>query len=315
MQRTALRAPTLMPKDVRQDRMSLFTTPVDGADEHFADLALGTDSRSQEARALVGRLAGVARPFLDRDFALRLRSAFQQGFWEAHLCATLHEMGLPVVQRDKRRKRDSGPDIQVGNVEGWFEAIAVTAGEGADAVPPQQFEGVAEVPDAKIKLRLTSALCEKSAKLDGYRRSDLVRPSEPCVVAINAGSVPYAHKELDVPRIVRSVFPIGWPVVSLDTGNGTFSDAGFEHRVGERKKSGAEVATDSFLEGGSPSVSAILYSAATPYSLLHHEPSAEFVLVHNPAANDPLPRGYVHRGREYWLDEDRKRVCCKRHDV
>jgi len=129
-----------------------------------------------------------------------------------------------------------------------------------------------------------------------------VLEGEPRVVAINAGAVPYAHKEYDPPRIVRSVFPVGWPVAEVNTANRTITDGGFEYRASEMKKSGAEVPTDSFLSGDFPAVSAVLYSAATPHSLINHDHGSEFVLVHNPAAEAPLPRGFLRLGTEYWLE-------------
>lgn len=294
--------------------MSLFSKPFESADEHFADLACGTDPRSEQARAHVAHLAARSAPFLDGDFLHRLQQSFQQGYWEALLCADLLEAQLPVTPRAGRRAHDTGPDLQVGDVESWFEAIAVTPGTGPDAVPKRNTDRVSEVPDAQIKLRLTSALRDKNCKLEGYKSNGLVHPHEPCVVAINAGSVPYAHKELDTPRIVRSVFPIGWPTVNVDTAAGTITDSGFTYRASESKKSGVSVPTDDFLQGAYPVVSAVLYSATTPFSALHHKPGAEIVLVHNPHATAPLPHGYLPIGSEYWLDEAGEQVCRRHHE-
>jgi len=122
----------------------------EGADEAYIDLARGTDSRSREVREILERLGEAAAPYLDRDFRTRIRLSFQQGFWEAYSCATLRQAGLPVVPRVDRRKQNAGPDIQVGDVEAWFEAIAVTSGTGRDAVPARDVHGVVEIPDSKL---------------------------------------------------------------------------------------------------------------------------------------------------------------------
>ena len=59
---------------------------------------------------------------------------FHQCFWEMYLIAALLEQGFPVVERENKRYKKEGPDVQVGNLSVWFEAIAVTAGSGLDPV-------------------------------------------------------------------------------------------------------------------------------------------------------------------------------------
>jgi hypothetical protein len=67
------------------------------------------------------------------------------------------------------------------------------------------------------------------------------------------------------------------------------------------KDTGSEVRTDTFLHPDSRHVSAVLYSAADPLNR-PAQIGADFVLVHNPHAIAPLPRGFLRCGREYWKE-------------
>lgn len=282
--------------------MASFFIATEGRDSRYGDLAASDDARSVAARCEVERLWSACSRFLDRDVRKRACAAMQQAFWELYLCSGLLAVGLPVTAREDRRKRDQGPDLQIGDVRAWFEAIAVTAGTGDDAVAPSATSAVVDVPDAQIKLRLLSALRTKCCKFEKYVASGLVGSDEPRVVAINAGEVPYAFMEYDPPRIVRSVLPFGWPMVSVDRQTGAFADAGHSHRPSEAKASAAGVATDTFLTGEVAAVSAVLYSAITPYNAVDCPAGLDFVLVHNPTAHVPLPRGFMATGREYWVE-------------
>jgi hypothetical protein len=61
------------------------------------------------------------------------------------------------------------------------------------------------------------------------------------------------------------------------------------------------VKTDLFLNHKYSHVSAVLYSTSC---WVHHPetPGAEFTIVHNPRATNPLADGWIELGEEYWLD-------------
>ena len=254
-----------------------------------------------EAREFVCALWKQTEQYLDENVQKRAGIQFQQAFWEMYLCAALIELGLPVTPRTSRRCRNEGPDVQVGNVDAWFEAIAVTPGSGVDAVDEPELGVVRSVPHDAIKLRLTSAIAEKRRKFEKYCKRKLVLPDEPHVIAVNAALVPSARRELDVPRIVAAVFPFGWPTVDIDVSSGEVVDSYYTHQPQVVKRSGASVPTDTFESNHLSPVSAVLYSAVDPLNC-PASIGADFVLVHNPHATTPLRRGWIPRGREYWKE-------------
>lgn len=283
----------------------------DPRDETYSMLKSSDWPPAAEAREFVYALWEQTEQYLDKNVRKRAGIQFQQAFWEMYLCAALIELGLPVTPRTSRRRRNEGPDIQVGNVDAWFEAIAVTPGSGVDAVDEPELGVVRSVPHDAIKLRLTSAVAEKELKFKKYCERELVLPDEPRVIAVNAALVHSARKELDVPRIVAVFFAFGWPAVDIDVSSGKVVDSYYTHQPKVVKTSGASVPTDTFESNHRSSVSAVLYSAADP---LNRPASigADFVLVHNPHTATPLPRGWITRGREYWKEGEHLK--CTTHE-
>lgn len=276
-------------------------------DESYNSYANAHQDYMVEAKEFIETLWVKTMLYLDNDVRARATEQFHQVFWEMYLCAALLEVGLQVIPRTLRKCQNKGPDIQIGHGKNsdkivWCEAIAVTAGTGPDAVRKSEPGKVSRVPHDAIKLRLTSALGEKRDKFSKYVLKEDVSADEPCIVAINAALVPSARKELNVPRIVASVFPFGWPTVQVNIENNTITGSGYTHQSKVAKASGASVQTDTFLSDTCTGVSAILYSHADP---LNRPPctGADLVLVHNPNSKAPLARGLIIRGQEYWMEK------------
>jgi hypothetical protein len=273
------------------------------SDATYRVLQSADNPRTLDARTFVETLWRKTEPYLDAHVRSRAARQFHQAFWEIYLCAALLDLRLPVTPRDFRRRRDQGPDLQLGDVDAWCEAIAVTAGDGPDAVEEAVSGQIRAVPHDAIKLRLTAALNEKKRKFEGYATSGFVSDAEPCIVAINAALVPSSTVELDVPRIVASVFGFGWPTVVLDEATGTIRPSSYTHQPEVAKANDARVSSAIFLTQECSAVSAVLCSCADhlnrPATL-----GADFILVHNPNATTPLRRSFIPRGREYWKQGD-----------
>jgi type I restriction enzyme S subunit len=274
-------------------------TPTDAGFLHIIE---SPRPETKQARALLETLWQKTAPFLERGIPNRLRFELHPTFWEMYLTAVLLDQGLPVMANERRRHRGGkGPDIQVGAVEAWFECIAATAGEGPDAVPGYSFEGFAPVPDEAFKLRLTAAIREKFLKHQEYLSKGLVSESEPFVIAVNGGAVPHAYQEIVPPRIIGALFPLGPEAIRFDLRTNTFGDSYFTHQAGITKKSGVSIPTSFFEQEESRGISAVLYSTAEVFNCrgtLRTDP----LLIHNPLAGAPLPRGYLRIGRECWRD-------------
>jgi hypothetical protein len=156
--------------------------------------------------------------YLDDDLPDKAMRAFHQCFWEMYVAAALLDLGLPLVPRAMRERKNDGPDIQVGqNI--WVEAIAVTAGTGPDAVPVYVSKPnvVSDTPDEELKLRLISGIHEKRAKFEAYINKGRVKATDVCIVALNAAMTsPLIINEWGQPRIVPAVMEFSQPVIVLD---------------------------------------------------------------------------------------------------
>jgi hypothetical protein len=219
-----------------------------------------------------------------------------------YLASVLLDLGLPLVPRTKRAGGALGPDVLVTPAT-WLEAIAVTAGTGPDAVAEGPLRQVHPVPDGEMKLRLLSAFVEKSEKFGQYRQNGIVGSSDPCVIAINAALLPAVHLERSVPRIIRALLGVGDEVFVINTSTREVVERTHARQPTVAKRSGSQVSQEMFLDGSHAHVSACLYSAVE----ICNRPNphgCEFVVLHNPAALNPLPRGTIQCGREYWVEDD-----------
>jgi len=105
-------------------------------------------------RAWSEELWALTSPYLDEDLPDKATRAFHQCFWEMYVAAALLDLGLPLVPRELRRRKNEGPDLQIAP-NTWVEAIAVTRGAGPDAVPKYVSTPnvVSDTPDEQLKLR------------------------------------------------------------------------------------------------------------------------------------------------------------------
>jgi hypothetical protein len=275
-----------------------------GTDPVFEALRLGTHPNSVAARESFEPLWAVAAPFLGTDVPRNAAAQFQQVFWEVYLAAALQSVGKRLIPRDRRG--EGGPDLLQSDPEAFYEAIAVTPGATDDAVTEGEPFVARPVPDDPISLRLTSGLSAKLAKYLRYRDNGSVGPNQPFVIAINAGTVPTARLERTVPRIVRTVFPIGDEVVHLDPTTGLVTGTSHLRRSALIKKSGAEVGTSFFEAEGATGISAVLYSCVDPFNG-PAELGADFILVRNPHATNHVGPQFLPRSCEFSVDGDQIR--------
>jgi hypothetical protein len=283
------------------EQIELFGEGAPARDAAFLHIVESTRPEPKRARDLIDSLWRQTAAYLERGIPNRMRFEFHACFWEMYLAAILLDHQLQVVSREKRSHSSKGPDIQVGNVDAWFEAIAAAAGEGPDAVPGYSFGKVARVPDEQFKLRLMGAIQTKFLIYQSYLSKGWVKESEPFVIAVNAGDIPHVHQELPLPRIISAVFPFGYEVVRFDVQTNAYVDSHFTHQGDVRKKSGASVPTTYFEQEPSRGISAIVYATADAFNC-RGMPGADFILTHNPLATAPLPRGFLPVGRECWRD-------------
>ena len=148
--------------------------------------------------------------FIREDGEDRVRKKhheFSSRFWEIYLVTSFLEDGFCLVEK----KNPEGPDIKIklGDRIIWVEAVVPGPGGemNNDRVPDLEYGVARDVPDEQMKLRLTNAFSKKFYKYKNYREKDLVKEEDDYVIAINGSLI--GRSERDVPRIVRTLFPIG----------------------------------------------------------------------------------------------------------
>jgi len=276
-------------------------TPTDSAFRHILE---SSRPEPRKAGELVRSLWRKTEPYLEGGIPNRLRYEFHACFWEMYLTASLLDRNLPVTANSERRYQNGkGPDVQVGTVAAWIEAIVATAGTGPDAVPGYSFGQVALVPDEAFKLRLTAAISEKLGKYRRYLTNGIVTESEPFVIAVSGAAVPYVHQDVFPGRIIAALFPFGPEAVLFDRRTNTLGDSYFTYQADIKKKNGTSIPTTFFEQEDSRGISAVIYSVADAFNF-PDVLGADLTLIHNPQAASPLPRGFLGVGHEWWQDGD-----------
>ena len=260
----------------------------------------------ESAREFVERAWARCARYCDRDLAEQARQHFLARFWELYLAFSLTEHRVDLEENS----RTEGPDLRLKHDPVWIEAVTASAGIGEDAVRRPVPGSVYSVPDAQIKLRLSSAIAAKAAKFIGYRSAGVVGQSDMLVIAVNASDVPNARTDMPLPRIVRVLFPFGNPVAHLNGESFEVVRTSYSFEGAIEKRSGSRVDTAMFSDSAYSHVSAVLYSDADPINR-PALPGTEFVLVHNPLATSPLPKRLLPAGLEYWKDGDVLEVSAK----
>ncbi|MDA8228928.1 MAG: hypothetical protein M0T74_14765 [Desulfitobacterium hafniense] len=277
-------------------------------------------------------------PHADADFLGEVQRAFHQRFWEMYLGNVLLSLGHEIGSSQKNH----GPDLYVSRKDGkiWMEAVAANRGNGVDA-PADPYERMVEVmpgfridadvidgDDASIGdeelmitssgvrcriavrgfneepilLRYHTAIDAKFKKHGKYLEDKRVMASDPYVIALNGAGIPLDMMKDETPRIVKALFGLGDDQFSVDVSTLEVTEATFSIRRDITKKSGYSVAMDIFNDDSHEGVSAILYSTVNVANY-PKQIGADFVLVHNPYAKNPLPCGYFKVGTEYFVSE------------
>jgi len=245
----------------------------------------------------------------ERHFLSEFRSSFHSKAWELYLLAVLADAGCEL-----HATRPEGPDI-CATIAGrlfWIEAVVPTPGapESKDRVfqrPPGNWMG-ALYSEESLLLRYRSVLEDKLEKIDVYVGRGIVGRDEAVLIAVNQGGILDSDMhDVDVPAIVKAVFPIGplsW-VITPNSGEPTRTEFPLRYAI-KKAKPGVEVSTTLFLEKRSAAVSGVLFARQLVWRL-ERSARADLGLVHNLRAAVALPRGILPVRCELWVENDELR--------
>ena len=254
--------------------------------------------------------------YADIDFRQKIREDFHSRFWEMYLTCTLLYKSYPV----KRKLKNEGPDILIEDSSHriWIEAIAPSGGRenNLDKVRDMEYGVAQDVPDKEITLRYCGAIKDKFNKYLGYLEQNLIRPEDSFVIALNSCKIPHAIMDLNPPRIIKAVFPIGDWQLNIDKNIHKVVESGLQFRPDIKRASGSTVSTNVFLNPDYQNLSGILYSHASVGSYQLTNMGSDFIYIHNPLAmNNRVPEGYFKFGKEFIPTEDNEQyiIECREH--
>lgn len=293
-----------------ENQTEIFKSNDPSSDKGYLTVRNGRDQEDVRAKRLCVSFWKKFKQFSDPHFVSQFPIDFNARFWEMDLAVNL-------IKKYNIESASEGPDICINaNGKIWVEAIAVKAGSGKDRVPERTYNEAPigssdkkeklDIPkcqpehDGQTILRYTSAISEKFLnKFKTYLANGIIAAKEPYVIAINGGQLPNVRQDTEIPRIVRSLFPVGKEKLVVNTKSES-SSIHFDFQPAVTKKSGAEIPTDIFLDGKHENISAVVFS----YSDCCNRPAKgnDWIVIHNPLAKNPLELGFFPYKREYWVE-------------
>jgi hypothetical protein len=208
-----------------------------------------------------------------------------------------------------QKPQAKGPDFQIEMPRSWIEAVSVGPGTTAAAVSPRRqrsFDVDHQLfclpSENSVLLRIASVFSTKSKKFRTYQDNRIVSADHPCVIAIGLGEIEDASLMFNshqAPFIGKAFLGVGPEVFVVPIGKPEPHEVVNLPRPSIPTLTGKDVSVAPFLSGDHSHISAVVLSPGTPFSWFWDSPGSDFHLLHNPAANVPLPEGVLPCRFEY----------------
>lgn len=267
-------------------------------------LACPANQDALRAKLFTEEMWDSCREYIDSTAQERAAAVDFCSVWcELYFAYSLMKANICLVPNSQRPLTKGVPDLLVTNPRIWIEVVAPKPGDGPDALREPLPGEVFSIPEEAFILRLRTAVAEKIGKIHRYIENGTIQAGEAAIIAVSAARLPFRFQDYPIPNIVRALYGVGSMTVELDIASRKILGVGAEHRDKVAKKSQALVQTDLFLSYESSNVSAILYSCADCANFPSH-PGSDFVLVHNPLANVPVPIDWLRVGDQFCRNGD-----------
>jgi hypothetical protein len=281
--------------------LSLFDPALDVGDLDTTFVHIRDSEFCDDVRAYLDAAWAIFRDHADSNFATELRrpGCFQSRAWELRLAWTLRDLNLPF------RGPKPGPDfaIPLADRTVYVEAVAPHATDSLMANYEAAKRFGAAIPDAEIILRYTGAIVEKVRKFEEYRSTGIVGEKDPYVIALSGANIPQSSiEEWPFPRILKPLFAIGEAYLSVPVDGSGEVTQGIHRREIRQTSKGSPVSCRIFLQDGHRELSAVVFA---PWDIKNspesreRPPGNDFLVIHNPYAQNPLPAGFLPRGQEW----------------
>ena len=244
------------------------------------------------------RLWSIFHPIAESNFADQFPHKFHDSFWELYLGAFLKEQHQ--AKRGTESSNERAPDFMVpGTPTIYVEATNASRGCSQNKVPSiatcdsDDNSEPSYAPVNECVIRITAKLEEKATANDAeeYGRD------HPYIIAINL-PFPEAWVGEDVPLSARAMLGIGGRLITQD-GNEPWKSVGTSQPF-LQKKNKSKVKTTAFCNSAYAHIAALVVASVNPFSSCYKRPAIE--VLHNPNATNPLKRGWLGLGTEYWVE-------------
>lgn len=255
--------------------------------------------------------SGFAPPNLPGEIATRQREKIQAAIWEAMLYWHFKNNGVVYCAGRVTKAGQNGPDlcIDLNGRRLWIEAVAATP----TGVPSEWLAPISGVeftarslPHEEMLLRYTSVLADKKTQLTERIAKGIIGPDDAYVIAVNGCMLSFwrdghSHGITGWPFIVEAVLPIGPLAVPFDRNENRVGEAANTLRYSLTKPNKACVPLDNFLNDEWRRVSAAVWCGQRD----HLSGRVDLVVVHNPRALVPIPKGSLGNDPRYeYVAED-----------
>lgn len=260
-----------------------------GSDPEFE--AVRSDPHFTDIRSECDRLWTIFHPLADSNFVDQFSRDFRARFWELYIGSLLKGRHQAI------KSGSAGPDFKVpGTPTIFIEATNASRGSGPDSVPHyvDNDEDDSRVPFEECVLRITSKLNSKALSNDAKQ----IGSTHPYIIAINL-PFPEAWIASNPPLAAQATLGVGGLLMVQESSEAWKSVAA--PRPLQEKRNKSSIMTTSFCTTQLEHIAALVVASVNPFSSSYPDPAIE--LLHNPRAINPLPRGWLGLGIEYWVEE------------
>lgn len=252
--------------------MTLFAAAPAHACPAYTNLRNATDGPGLAARLHCDDLWATYQPHADAAFTSEFPLHLHDRWFEMYLTVALLRAGHNV---SCPKQKEGGPDILVTMATGariWIEATCASPGEPGhpDSVPKPHYADIGagekpvatRTPTEQMVLRIRSALAAKEIAYRNYLQAGIVAATDVLVIAVNVHAVHWAFADMD-DLMLRALYGRGDLVLTLNRETRTVVDRHHNQLTHiTKKKSGALVGVQPFIDESVPHISALIGSRA-----------------------------------------------------
>lgn len=288
--------------------MTLFVAEPGNACAAYTNLRKATEGHALDGRNHCEDLWRDFEKHADANFVTEFPVHLHERWFEMYLTVALIRAGLNV---SSPKPKGGGPDILLtldGGKRIWIEATCATPGtpESPDSIPAPRYADIAagekpivtSRPTEQMMLRIRNSLSTKEKVYRNYLDAGIVSPDDVLVIAINVHAVHGLWADMG-DLVMRSLYGVGDLVLTLNRDTGAVVSSHHNQLTHiEKKKTGAAVAVQPFIDESLPHITAVIGSRADAVNLPRRL-GDDLTLFPNLTTKVGWPTGAIRLGEEW----------------